>query len=167
MMLSLALVMLFPERRRFLLSLAAVGMVSTVLLEELDIDPGSALMTPEASGALPWMTLTGGTVAILGMILLAITIAVHFEKLPAVIRRFPLLTLHSILWVVLLISLLPGLAFMALAPGIAWRLSYLLTQASRGKTTGTRIRDHLFYMVPVYGNDGHTIGQRPGLPVPA
>ena len=58
-------------------------------------------MTPDAIGALPWMTLTGGTVAILAMILLAITVAIHFEKLPALIRRFPLLTLHSILWVVI------------------------------------------------------------------
>ena len=35
----------------------------------------------------------------------------------------------------------------------------MLTQASRGKTVGTRVRDHLFYMVPVYGNTVTPIGK--------
>jgi len=159
MMLSLVLVMVFPGWRRFLLSLAAVGMIFRVLMEALDIDPDLALLAPEDFGALPWMTLVSGTAAILAMILFAITVAIHFEKLPAVIRRFPLLALHSALWAVLLLSSLPGLAFLTLAPGIAWRLSYLLTQASRGKTAGTHFRDHLFYMVPVYGNTVTPMGK--------
>ncbi len=159
MFLSVTLVMLFPGWRRMLLSLAAIGMIVDVLMEKLDIDPGPALLTREALGALPWMTLTGSTTAVLAMILVAITVALHFEKLPAVIRRFPLIAFHSALWVALLLSYLPGFALLTMAPGMAWRLSYLFTQASRGKTAGTRFRDHLFYMVPVYGTTVTPIGK--------
>lgn len=149
MILSLTLAMLFPRWRRTILSLAAVGMIFVTLLEAMNFDSGSALLTSEAFGALPWMKLAGGTTAILAMILFIVTVAIHFEKLPAMIRRFPLFALHLALWAGLFLSSIPGFAVLTMAPGMAWRLSYLLTLASRGKTVGTRFRDHLFYLVPV------------------
>ncbi len=133
---ALALVMVFPAQRRILLSVAAAG---TLAERFLDI------------AGMQWMFLTGGVVAGLACLYIAYILVLRFPLWPAAARRYPLLTLHTGIWIALLLSTIPWLGVLAMVPFLAWRLSYLVMQGSRGKVAGTRFRDHLFYLVPVFG----------------
>jgi len=140
MLAALSLVMIFPVQRHALLSLAAAGMIVEKMLEATDLHWQDHVVQLAA-------LLAAG----IGGLYIAYLLVKHFQKWPAVIRRFPILTLHASIWLVLSLSTLPMLGALAMAPFLVWRLSYMVALGSRGKAGATRFRDHLFYLVPVYG----------------
>lgn len=156
---SLALVMLFPPRRRLWLSLAAVGVALQKILRWHENGNATDWLSLEAVAALPWQMLGAGTVAVVMMLYAVYFVVYHLDRLPAIVRRFPLLSIHTCLWVGLFLSTLPGLGVLQLAPGLAWRISYMVTQAGHGKIKGTGFLDHLFYLVPVFGGTATPIGK--------
>ena len=144
---AFTLVMLFPARRRMLLSLAAVGMIVDGFLGWLNIDDAS----PASGFTDPWLLLFGGVIMVLGLLYLSFLAVLRFEQWPAITRRYPLITLHGGFWIALMLSKLPGLGVFSQLPFLAWRMSYLVTLAGRGKVAGTTFHDHLFYLMPVFG----------------
>lgn len=97
----------------------------------------------------------------LGLLYLLYLAALRFRKLPAVVRRRPHLPLHLLFWAVLVVLwLTPSdagpwrrvVALFALSlPYLLWRCGYMILSAQRGKAGGTRFRDHLFYLWPLWG----------------
>jgi hypothetical protein len=95
--------------------------------------------------------------------------ALKFASLPPFIRRNPQLCLHALFWIVLVVLwntspeagiwrvILVGLAINL--PFFLWRLGYMLISAKRGKVAGTRFRDHLMYLCPVYGGSNTPYGK--------
>ena len=140
MMGALSLVMIFPIQRHALLSLAAAGMIVEKMLEVTELQ---------------WqhhaVQITAMLAAGVGGLYIAYFLVKQFQKWPAFARRFPILTLHAGTWFLLSASTLPMLGALARVPFLVWRLSYLVSLGSRGKVGGTRFRDHLFYLVPVFG----------------
>ena len=80
---------------------------------------------------------------------------------PKAVQRRPQLTLHTTFW-----AMMAGLwmtsgatgawrtVFVGLAillPFVIWRFAYMLLSAQRGKMAGTRFRDHLIYVFPLWG----------------
>ena len=133
MPLALALVMIFPQQRRLLLSVVAVA----VLAERLLGEPGMCMQSPFA----------------------LVQTAQQFERWPGLARRHPLVWLHVCIWIALVLSTNPWFAVLGLVPFMAWRLSYMVMQASRGKLAETKFGDHLFYMFPVYGGTATPYGK--------
>lgn len=152
---ALTAAMLAPSHKRAILSVAAVGVVVARCLAQLDPGPGGLAALQGAQ----WLPLLGGSIVLLGLLTLASHAALRFEQWPVLLRRAPLLTVHVGIWIALIGSSLPGLGFLAGAPFLAWRLSYLARLASRGKAAGTRLRDHLFYLMPVFGGSDTPIGK--------
>lgn len=136
MPLALALVMGFPEKRRLLLSVVAVAVLAERFLEV----PGISA---------PYVTagVLAGIVCLFGFF----KVVQQFEKWPAVVRRRPLLFLHAGIWLALILATYPMFGIFSLVPFMAWRLSFMVQQGSRGKLAGTGFSDHLFYLLPVYG----------------
>lgn len=135
-MAALGLVMVLPQQRRLLLALAAVGVLAERFLEE----PG-----------MQWPMLVGGVAAGVIGLFMAYLLVLRFAKWPAVTRQFPVITVHLAIWLGLALSTVPWLGALALLPFLAWRLSYMVKLASQGKAADSRFRDHLFYLLPVWG----------------
>jgi hypothetical protein len=86
--------------------------------------------------------------------------AVHFKRLPAVVRARPQICAHLFFWVLLLVIWLAphpaglGIGVLALIaacfPYLIWRAGYMLYSGQRGKAVGTKFRDHLFYIWPIW-----------------
>lgn len=106
---------------------------------------------------------------LLSLLYLLYVAAVHFQKLPTIVRRRPQLPLHLLFWVVLLALWLtppdaglwrPVLSLFALSlPYLLWRCGYMILSAQRGKVAGTRFRDHLFYLWPMWGGTNTPYGK--------
>lgn len=106
---------------------------------------------------------------LLGLLYLLYVAAVRFQKLPAILRRRPQLPLHLLFWVVLVALWLtppdagpwrPVLSLIALSlPYLLWRCGYMILSAQRGKVAGTRFRDHLFYLWPLWGGTNTPYGK--------
>ncbi len=137
---AFSLVMVFPARRHILLSIAAVGTISEKLLEATGLD---WLHQPLQISV---MLLAG-----VGGLYLAYALVKQFQHWPAFARRSPILLLHACIWSALFLSTYPMLGALTMLPFLAWRLSYMVKLAGRGKAADTRFSDHLFYLVPVYG----------------
>jgi hypothetical protein len=152
MLAALTLVMLFPARKRTFLSLAALGIILGFNVSVSSLAAG----TPARFNGLELVTNVAMMIVVLfGVFLLAL----QFKNWPALLRKFPVLTLHLLLWMLLLLSSFPALAFLIQLDFVAWRLSYMVLLASRGKIEGTTFRDHLFYLVPVFGGDNTPFGK--------
>ena len=158
-----ALDWLTPVRRRLLLSVAALF----VAVEH------------------PWRQLTrsarqvGFAVDGIGLVLLLVTLfgfaclcywaAKNFKSLPEFVRRHPQMSLHTIFWIVLVVlwskpplhptfqTLFAG--YLLAMPFLLWRCGYMFFTAQRGKMAGTRFRDHLFYLYPVWGGSDTPYGK--------
>ena len=150
MLAAFSLVMLFPVRRRALLSLAALGVIAEGFLQWQGIGPTLDNVGREALVGIKWPNLIVGTSIAVSGLYVVFLVATRFDRLPAIVRQYPLVTLHGAVWAGLLLSPLPWLGVLAKSPYLAWRISYLLTLASRGKAVGTRFQDHLFYLMPVW-----------------
>ena len=85
--------------------------------------------------------------------------AIHFDRLPAFVRRRPLLWLHLIAGAALVTGARTGTTVLLLAPFLVWRASYLMKSAAAGRAAGTRFRDHLFYLIPVFGGTNTPYGK--------
>lgn len=150
MLAAFSAVLLLPGRRRLLLSLAAVG---TIVERFGDVSEVPASLAPQ------WV-LVGAKVAIALAGLYCIFMLVQrLTHWPAVARRYPVVTVHAAIWFGLTLSWLPGLGALASLPFFAWRLSYLAAAGARGTVKGTGFRDHLFYLVPVFGGESSPIGK--------
>jgi len=141
---ALALVMILPQQRRLLLSIVAVA----VLAEKFMGVPGMG-----------WMYIAVGVAAGIVCLYLFFRFVQQFERWPAIARRHPLILLHVGIWIALVLSTNPWFGVLSLVPFMAWRLSYMVMQGSRGKLAGTHFRDHLFYLIPVYGGTGTPYGK--------
>lgn len=147
---------LTPAHRRAVLALGAVIIAFTSPLKEFRRAGKWLEFTPDTAGQL---------LAIMTLILLVLACygaARRFATLPIWVRRHPQLSLHACFWIWMLVAwnIVPAsvtlrtvLAGCALFfPLLLWRLGYLLFTAQRGKLAGTALRDHWFYLWPVWGN---------------
>jgi len=154
---------LTPLRRRLLLSCGAIVIAAKYPIEHLARIERDLGLTPNV--------LHGVAVALVlfGFVLLCLFVAKRFGGLPAIVRRHPQICLHGILWLLLAFlwtakpqhpairALLFG-CVIAL-PFLLWRLGYMMFTAQRGKMTGTRLRDHLFYIFPIWGGSDTPYGK--------
>jgi hypothetical protein len=147
---AVTVVMLYPAAKRLVLSLAAVG----ILFENAvpDASPAAGLTDPSS-----WLLPMAKVALLLGLLYLAYLAALRFKQWPAIIRRFPLITLHAGMWLGMMLS--PWLGMFGRLHFYVWRVGYLVLLASRGKADGTRFRDHLFYLVPVFGGTDTPYGK--------
>jgi hypothetical protein len=136
MPLALAFVMVFPEQRRLLLSFVAVAVLAERVLEVPDLS---------------WTFIGSGVILGIGCLFLFFKLVQQFERWPGPARRHPIVSLHVGIWVALVLSTYPRFGILSLLPFMAWRLSFMVMQGSRGKLKDTLFKDHLFYLVPVYG----------------
>ena len=156
------IVWLTPSRRRRVLVFGAV-VAGTVGLfhrhaEWRDYASLSTWLAP--SLALPLL---------FGLVYLLYLAAKHFSQLPAVVRRRPQIMFHALFWsLVALVWMTPEesgvwrtvIALVALSmPFIIWRCGYMLMSGQRGKTAKTTLRDHLFYIWPMWGGTNTPIGK--------
>jgi len=140
MMGALSLVMIFPAKRHVLLSIAAIGTVAEKMTETTGLD--------WLQDSIPLITMLAAGV---GGLYFTYLLAKHFRKWPAFARRFPMLTLHVCIWIALCLSTFPRFGALVMVPFLVWRIAYMINLYRRGKAGDSRFRDHLFYLVPVYG----------------
>lgn len=152
MLAAFSAVLLFPLQRRLLLSVAAVG---TIVERFVDLEDVQLL----AGVASHWLTVAGKVAIGLAGLYLAFLLAERASRWPAIIRRHPVVSVHLGIWVALALAPVPGLGALRSLPLFAWRLSYLAASASRGGVVGSRFRDHLFYLAPIYGGQATPIGK--------
>lgn len=146
MLAALTVVMLYPAGKRLVLSLAAVG----ILFEH-------SLPRDGLTDYLPWLLTTVKVAVFICLLYLTYLAALRFKQWPAIARRFPVVTLHAGMWLGMISSLWLGV--FGHLHFYVWRVGYLVILASRGKAEGTRFRDHLFYLVPVFGGTDTPYGK--------
>ncbi|HVQ23816.1 MAG TPA: hypothetical protein VMV01_01495, partial [Planctomycetota bacterium] len=162
---ALALVptLAWPERRIDVLALAALGVLLVRVPSSLD-PPGLALRAVTA-------------LLVLGVLLAFWWAARHFRDLPSIVRRFPIATAHAALLglgagsVVLRRVLhvehdtpaaIPLVGLQTLSLFLLWRVSYLVLAGRRGTVAKDRFRDHLFYLLPLWGGTKTPYGKGHG-----
>lgn len=159
MLVALTLVMFYPAQRRFLLSLAAFGVIVDGLLRRMDLEFDVAFLVTGLADSSQWLLLVGEAAMVLGLLYLAFLVVLRFDQWPAVIRRYPVLSLHGGTWIALMLSTLPWLGVLVQTSFLAWRMSYLVKFASRGMAAGTKFHDHLFHLMPVFGGSSTPYGK--------
>ena len=123
MLASFTLVLLFPGRRRLLLAIAAIGVVFEVVLGSRGLELGTASLSLNAVNSWPWLRFSiQVAVAIVGIYLVSVS-ARRFDRFAGIIKRFPLVTLHILIWLALILSSLPALGGLGFVSYIACRLS--------------------------------------------
>lgn len=154
---------LTPPRRRILLSLAALYVAVRFAVRTMDRAGGSVGTTPELLGSVALLAV------LLGFVLACVAAAKNFAALPAFVRRHPQISLHAILWMLLaylwtadpaagpLRTLLYGCVFAL--PFLLWRVGYMMFAAQRGRLAGTGLKDHLFYIFPIWGGSDTPYGK--------
>lgn len=147
---ALTLVVLDPTHKRAALSLAAVGLVAHLIAKHAAIDLGS-LAALRSTTSPQWLLFTLGVLGALAVLCLLVLAVTRIERWPAIARRYAVLLVHAAIWGLLALSTVPAYAALAGVGVLAWRLSYLAKLGQRGKAAGTKLRDHLFYLVPVFG----------------
>jgi len=156
---AVILTTLFPARRRALLSLAAVYVLANLVLRRSDGMAGPAVGV--------WSQLGAGAV-LAGASYLLFRCARSFDRLPAAVRRHPLLWLHlgfwclaAVLWKAPAGSALWRFELLVwgLLPLLLWRASFLLLAGKRGRAADTSFGDHLFYLWPAFGGTDVPFGK--------
>lgn len=150
MLAAFSAVLLFPARRRLLLSIAAIGTVAERFGDVSDIP---LTIAPE------WSLVASKVVIGVAGLYLVFRLAQRVQYWPAIVRRHPIATVHLGIWFALWLSALPWLGALRSLTFFAWRLSYLAVSGSRGALATTGFRDHLFYLVPVFGGSTTPIGK--------
>jgi hypothetical protein len=153
---------LFAERRRTLLSLAAVVAAWAAVVKALPRESGHAT-------APLWLSAPIALAIVFGLLYGCYLAAVGFTRLPSIVRRRPQVALHAVFWGMLaLVWLVPAgngactavlVSVATLLPFLLWRCGYLLKTGQRGKAAGTRFADHLFYLHPAWGDANVPIGK--------
>jgi hypothetical protein len=108
----------------------------------------------------PWLVHGIAFLLLLGIVYSLYLAAVNFKRLPTVLRRRPQICFHSLFWALLLaIWCAPEKSHLSLAvlvvvaasfPYLIWRAGYMLLSGQRGSAPGSRFRDHLFYIWPIW-----------------
>ena len=159
--LAIGLIFVWPERRRLILSVAAVGMILDRYLvrQELDLSASSLAAAVAAPG--PWLKVLAATCAIVLGLYLIFLFAKNLHRAPAPVRQHPYLMLHSGVFSLFgLIYLFPPLAALAeIVPWLLWRVCFLIQFATRGRMAATKFSDHLFYLWPMVGTHGSPYGK--------
>ena len=159
--LAIGLILVWPDRRRLILSVAAVGMILDryIVRQELDLTPSSLTAAIAAPG--PWLKVLAATCAIILGLYLVFLFAKNLHRAPALVRQHPFLMLHSgVFGAFGLMYLFPPLAALGeLVPWLLWRVSFLIQYATRGRIAATKFTDHLFYLWPMVGTHGAPLGK--------
>lgn len=155
-----ALVLIWPERRREILSVGSLW----VAYRLLDL--------PLSKGTVGGIVL--GMAAILGLVYLIYRTARDFQRLPAMVRRHPLMALHLGFWLAMFLVwtgpvVLAGdepshlwsvvRQFRVILPFLVWRFAYVMLSGQRGSARLSRFTDHLFYCLPVFGGTNVPYGK--------
>jgi hypothetical protein len=148
---AFTLVFLFPERRRWLLMLVAFGLIVGKFLPNAALEIADWPQALAGIGGRRWAQVALSTVTATAAILALVAVAIRFDRMPALVRRHPLLVLHALLLGLLALGMVTRLQAFLLAPFLMWRASYLLKTAAAGRAAGTSLQDHLFYLVPAFG----------------
>ena len=159
MLASFSLVLLFPDRRRFFLLLAAVGLVAGKFLAWQGIGISTALISPETIDLTQWIKFSMQFVVAMLFLTLLVFAAIKFNNLPGLVRQHPLLLLHFAICIGLALSNLPQMGILSLGLIVLWRASYMFKSAVQGKTIGSSMQDHFFYLVPVFGGSKTPFGK--------
>ncbi len=153
---------LTPARRRTILALGGLWVSVTIPLDKL----GHARKLQVPTDALGQGLVI---VALFAILWLCYRTALNFAALPAQVRRRPQIILHLLFWGLLAALWTTGpdrSSWRAVLTGIAitfpfliWRCGYMLLSGQRGRMSGTRFWDHLFYLWPVYGGTNTPYGK--------
>lgn len=156
------LVLVQPHLRSAALSLAGVAVLYSVAADKqvsfLDPAVPGAVFLPPAAAAI-WV----------GALYLCFRAARKYASLPEIVRTYPQVCLHAVLWAVLAVAWfipaeatgIEGVGRLAAAcfPFLVWRCAYLLLAGRRGTAAGTRFRDHLYYLCPPWGGTSTPYGK--------
>ena len=163
--LFLGLTMIWPKRRQLLVLIAAP-------LVGLELMGGSFWDLPHDPGRFPKLvSAIPAVVTVLLLVLLSIAAAKNFERLPAFVRRHPVLTLHLLVCGLIILTwpVFPegadriywmrlGTVF-GLLPFLVWRCCYIMLSGQRGSAKESSYADHLFYALPVFGGTNVPYGK--------
>ena len=108
----------------------------------------------------PWLVHGLAFLILLGLLYALYLATVRFKQLPPMMRRRPQIFFHVIFWLLLAFLwfaaaggglVVAVLSVIALSfPYLIWRTGYMLLSGQRGKAQGSRFRDHLFYIWPIW-----------------
>jgi hypothetical protein len=159
MYVSFSLVLLFPHHRRFFLLLVAVGLIAGNFLGWQGIEIGALISSPQTLEFSKFAkSVIQFCIAMFFLVVLVLA-ANRFSQLPKLVRQYPILLLHFIICVGVMLSNLPFMGFLSLGLFVLWRASYMFKSAAQGKTEGLSLRDHFFYLVPVFGGTSTPFGK--------
>ena len=156
------IIFLTPKRRRLILFLGAlvVGFKGTM---------SRYTRWSATAAAETWLVPPLTFPILLALIYLLYLAALHFQKLPSTIKRYPQVSLHLGFWAIFVFLWLTPhtggvwrnvLVLVAISlPFLLWRCGYMLMSGQRGKIKGTTFRDHLFYLWPFWGGTLTPIGK--------
>lgn len=154
------LVLIWPERRREILSLGSLWVAYRFL------------KVPWSADTAGWIVF--GVVVLLGLVYLVYRLARDYQRLPAIVQRHPLMTLHLGFWLAALFAwagpvLLAGddpsrlwsgvREFRNILPFLLWHFAYVMLSGQRGSARLSRFTDHLFYCLPVFGGSNVPYGK--------
>jgi hypothetical protein len=159
MLAAFTLVLLFPRQRRIWLGLAALGAITTLFLPRDVLSLANLAGSLRAVGAERWIGYGASTAVAGGAVLLLMWAAIRFDRLPEVVRGRPVLWLHLLAGVALAAGYHYSIGVLLFAPFLVWRASYLLRSAAAGRVAGTGLKDHLFYLVPIFGGSNTPFGK--------
>ena len=146
----LAVVMIIPEKRTHILAVSSLlAILDFVRQAEL---PALQLFNHQSWVAVQptqWLRFALLSVAVAFVLYLFFVGLKLFDRLPAIVRKYPVIMFHLGVWLVLLTK--PLGIVVKLLQIVLWRVSYLIQFTSRGKLPTTRFRDHIFYLWPVFG----------------
>lgn len=155
-----------PARRRTFLALGALAMIIKYLLRQLgETSPFELDRAASSDLGGPLMV----AVILLGIFAVGYLLACNYSSLPSVVRGSPLVFLHGCFWSLLVFiwvcptqhgllwDVAVGLA--TILPFFLWRLGYMFLSAKRGKVKGTRFRDQLMYLWPLWGGSNTPYGK--------
>jgi hypothetical protein len=152
---AIGLVTWMPERRRLIASLAGAAFGLNAMRRLLG--PTLHLRTPALWPLAPsdWVAPVAGAGAVIAFLYLCYLAAAHFARLPALVKRFPQVALHAVIWAgIALVWAIPGqpvlIAIFTTLALMVWRIGFMLLSGKRAKAAATRFRDHLFYLWPVF-----------------
>gem|GEM_PF-4161397 len=151
-----------PSRRRALLAAGAFAMAAKFLAR------GGKIPLPRDDW-ISWIVPGAVVVVLFSIFLACFHAAKSLSRLPQPIKGSPQLTLHGIFWISLAIGwfFLPQEGIVAaifmgvviMLPFFLWRLGYLFISGKRGRVAGTRFRDHLMYLWPLWGGSNTPYGK--------
>jgi hypothetical protein len=156
---AFTLVMLFPQYRRAFLALAALGLIALRFLPRDVISLSHLGASLRAVSTERWVEFAASASLATAVVILLVAAAIRFARLPALVRARPLLWLHLLAGIALVAGARWRIEVLALAPFLLWRASYLFKSAAAGRTAGTKLQDHLLYLVPVFGGSNTPYGK--------